>query len=309
MAAGSMVLSSGYSAIAQTPTPTPSDTHTTEPPSPQPPSVEPPPAPEDTHTTEPVEPVEPVAPEDNPTTEPAPQDTAPAQACTHTVVSGDTLWDIAARNLGDPERWTEVYESNQAVIEAAAREHPAPPVLGTSDHGHWIFPGTTLTIPGASCAPTTTTPTTPTTETTPTSGGVSDEQACKAVGGIPAETQSGEFYCGRFNTLAAPAPPLTQAELNEILLAENTVGCVKDIAGLLSGLTALDRVADTVLFVDGVATTAEDAMRAGGVRQIVAQFKNPASGEDQTLVWDIITLAPGGGCFKLGYDRVVGTQG
>ncbi|MET8102729.1 hypothetical protein ABZV29_40915 [Streptomyces sp. NPDC005236] len=84
--------------------------------------------------------------------------------CTHTVASGDTLWDISAGVLGDPERWTDIYNANQAVIEAAAREHPGPPVFGTSDHGHWIVPGTTLTIPGASCAPTAT-PNTPTTET------------------------------------------------------------------------------------------------------------------------------------------------
>ncbi|WP_435857136.1 cutinase family protein [Streptomyces rishiriensis] len=66
-------------------------------------------------------------------------------------MSGDTLWDIAARNLGDPERWPEIFDANQAVIEAEARKHPGRPVLGTSDHGHWIFPGTVLTIPGATC--------------------------------------------------------------------------------------------------------------------------------------------------------------
>src|SRR3954466_4264858 len=53
LAAGSMVLSSGYSAVAQTPTPTPSDTHTTEPPTP---------SPSDTQTTEPTVPVPPHTP-------------------------------------------------------------------------------------------------------------------------------------------------------------------------------------------------------------------------------------------------------
>ncbi|MFI1036072.1 cutinase family protein, partial [Streptomyces sp. NPDC020951] len=66
-------------------------------------------------------------------------------------MSGDTLWDIAARDLGDPERWPEIFHANQAVIEAETRKHPGRPVLGTSDHGHWIFPGTVLTIPGATC--------------------------------------------------------------------------------------------------------------------------------------------------------------
>ncbi|WP_435596639.1 LysM peptidoglycan-binding domain-containing protein [Streptomyces albogriseolus] len=219
-------------------------------------------------------------------------------------MSGDTLWDIAARYLGDPERWTEVYGANQAVIDATAREHPGSPVLGTSDHGHWIFPGTRLTIPGANCAPTA-----PTSEsTTGAGGGVSDQQACEAVGRPWVSTDSGGF-CGNFYTISVPPHPLTQAELDQILLAEDTVGCVKDIAGLLAGLTALDRVVETVLFVDGAVATAEDAMKAGGVTQIVAQFNNPASGQDETIVWDVITMAPLGGCFKLGYDRVVGTRG
>ncbi|MFF7647000.1 cutinase family protein [Streptomyces canus] len=171
VAAGSMVLSSGYySAIAQTPTPTSSDTHTTAPP-----STPPPPAP-DTHTTEPAAPdthtAEPAAP-DTHTAEPAAPDTHTAEqpststtpehpsvlgeatgpTCTHTVVSGDTLSAIAARNLGNANRFNEIYKANQALIEAEARKHPDPPVNGTSDGGHWIFPGEVLIIPGASCAP------------------------------------------------------------------------------------------------------------------------------------------------------------
>ncbi|MFD0532373.1 LysM peptidoglycan-binding domain-containing protein [Kitasatospora arboriphila] len=97
-------------------------------------------------------------------------------------MSGDTLWAIAAQLLGDSNRWPEIYDANQTVIEAAAREHPRPPVFGSSDHGHWIFPGTRLTIPGASCAPATpSAPATPPTTST-TAGGVSDEEACKALG-------------------------------------------------------------------------------------------------------------------------------
>ncbi|MFJ4980304.1 hypothetical protein ACIP6X_34105 [Streptomyces coeruleorubidus] len=147
----------------------------------------------------------------------------------------------------------------------------------------------------------------PNNEITPTGGGVSDEQACKAMGGIPAETQSGEFYCGNFSTLSAPAPQLTQVELDEIKKAEVYVGCLKDIAGIFSG-----PFVKAVLFVDGVVATVEDAraaMEAGGVVQIVSQFNNPASGEDQTLVWDVIQLNDGGGCFKLYYDRFLGTRG
>ncbi|WP_455568055.1 cutinase family protein [Streptomyces asoensis] len=68
---------------------------------------------------------------------------------------GDTLSAIALRYLGDADRHPEIYAANQALIEAAAREHPGPPVFGTSvgpsGPGHWIFPGTVLTIPGAAC--------------------------------------------------------------------------------------------------------------------------------------------------------------
>ncbi|MEV5178098.1 hypothetical protein AB0L10_45565, partial [Streptomyces flaveolus] len=48
-------------------------------------------------------------------------------------------------------KWPEIYDANQSVLEPAAHEHPGPPVFGTSDHGHWIFPGTRLTIPGTTC--------------------------------------------------------------------------------------------------------------------------------------------------------------
>ncbi|MBP8536403.1 hypothetical protein [Streptomyces sp. MK37H] len=58
---------------------------------------------------------------------------------------------LALRYLGAASRWPEIYEANRAVIEAAARKQPGPPVNGTSDHGHWIFPGTVLTIPGSMC--------------------------------------------------------------------------------------------------------------------------------------------------------------
>ncbi|MEU4038644.1 cutinase family protein [Streptomyces collinus] len=81
-------------------------------------------------------------------------------------MTGDWLSTLALKYLGNASRWPEIYDANQAVIEAAAREHPGPPVFGTSGHGHWIFPGTALAIPGASCAPAT--PSTPTTSTTPT---------------------------------------------------------------------------------------------------------------------------------------------
>ncbi|MCX4999896.1 alpha/beta fold hydrolase [Streptomyces longwoodensis] len=73
-----------------------------------------------------------------------------AGAATYTVAPGDTLWDIAYRTLGDALRWDRVYTLNQQAIDGAARRHG----YASGDRGHWIFPGTALTLPEAGQAPT-----------------------------------------------------------------------------------------------------------------------------------------------------------
>lgn len=65
---------------------------------------------------------------------PTPGDTTGGEIVgTHTVRRGDTLWDLAARFLRDPLRWTTLYEWNTDVVEDP----------------HWIFPGEQLRVPGA----------------------------------------------------------------------------------------------------------------------------------------------------------------
>lgn len=61
---------------------------------------------------------------------------------TYTVKSGDTLWSIAEAKLGDGTRWTEIYTMNRTIIENIAKKRGK----GGSNFGHWIFPGTVLTI-------------------------------------------------------------------------------------------------------------------------------------------------------------------
>ena len=63
---------------------------------------------------------------------------------TYTVVSGDTLWGIAAKKLGGGSKWPSIYDANVSTIEAEAKKHGK----ASSDHGHWIYPGEVLTIPG-----------------------------------------------------------------------------------------------------------------------------------------------------------------
>lgn len=70
---------------------------------------------------------------------------APPTPVTHTVVSGDTLWAIARSFYGDGRQWRQIYDANQAMIQAAAE---FAGLWNPYDPGHWIFPGQVLTIPG-----------------------------------------------------------------------------------------------------------------------------------------------------------------
>ena len=68
--------------------------------------------------------------------------TAPSGG-SHTVVSGDTLWAIAKKAYGNGAQYTKIYSANSGAIEAAAKSHGK----SSSNNGHWIYPGTVLTIP------------------------------------------------------------------------------------------------------------------------------------------------------------------
>ena len=62
----------------------------------------------------------------------------------YTIVSGDTLWRISTKFLGSGAKYMQIYNANSGTIESAAKSHGK----SSSSNGHWIYPGTTLTIPG-----------------------------------------------------------------------------------------------------------------------------------------------------------------
>lgn len=62
----------------------------------------------------------------------------------YTVVGGDTLSGIAAKKLKSVSKWTSIYDANADTIEAEAKKHGK----ASSDHGHWIWPGEVLILPG-----------------------------------------------------------------------------------------------------------------------------------------------------------------
>jgi phage protein D len=66
-----------------------------------------------------------------------------AEGTQYTIVSGDTLWALAVKFYGSGVQYTKIYNANQDVIESKAKERGK----SDSDNGHWIFPGTVITIP------------------------------------------------------------------------------------------------------------------------------------------------------------------
>lgn len=73
-----------------------------------------------------------------------PATTAPSNK-TYTIQKGDTLWGISRKHYGYATNTSvnSIYNTNKTVIENAARKYGKQ----SSSNGHWIYPGTVLTIP------------------------------------------------------------------------------------------------------------------------------------------------------------------
>ncbi len=62
---------------------------------------------------------------------------------TYIVKSGDTLWSISKRFYGNGALYTRIYLVNKTKIESVAKSRG----MKSSSNGHWIFPGTKLSLP------------------------------------------------------------------------------------------------------------------------------------------------------------------
>lgn len=75
---------------------------------------------------------------------PAPAAQRPAaNTTTYTIKKGDTLWAIAKKHLGAGSKWKTIYNANKTIIENTAKKYRKGK---GSDNGHWIYPGTKITI-------------------------------------------------------------------------------------------------------------------------------------------------------------------
>lgn len=65
------------------------------------------------------------------------------QVKTYPIEKGDTLWGISRKFYGTGTKWKTIYNANKTIIEKTAKKYGKK----SSSNGHWIYPGTKITIP------------------------------------------------------------------------------------------------------------------------------------------------------------------
>lgn len=65
------------------------------------------------------------------------------ETSSYTIKKGDTLWAISQKFLGGGAKWETIYNANKSIIEQTAKKYGR----SSSNHGWWIYPGVTISIP------------------------------------------------------------------------------------------------------------------------------------------------------------------
>ncbi|GAA4872442.1 BTAD domain-containing putative transcriptional regulator [Kitasatospora terrestris] len=175
---------------------------------------------------------------------------APAHA-TVTVHQGDTLSAIAQRELGDAERWPQIFDANKGVRAPDGERLTDPDV---------VVPGMVLSLPGAPAqAPAPTTDPAPATEPAPTPPPGAEQQPTPPPGPAPAGTAPAP---------AASAPASAPASAGPVAPVEHTAPAADQHAEAPSDDYTVAFAASTVgvllaaVLIGSVARRRTDQLRA-----------------------------------------------
>jgi LysM repeat protein len=189
--------------------------------------------------------------------------TYPADAKTHTVVAGDTLWALAKQYYGSPYLWPQLWEANTWIRDA-----------------RWIYPGDVLHVTGDVQAPMPESATETTassselgggsmsTAGTSTDSGMTVAETVKSTRPLPLGTETDVYCYGYIGDPNEPMPNwISSFEDVEVLYQP---GAIIQVAGVTQG---------DLVFVDGGTST---GLVAGETYMVISPgdtIKHPATGE------------------------------
>lgn len=120
--------------------------------------------------------------------------TPPPGATVHTVVPGDTLWDLSAQHLKNPYLWPQIWDQNRYVLDS-----------------HWIYPGDPIVLPSPEIVPST-----PQMTMTPSPSLGEEEDEGMDEGAAPAAQAAAP----------QPSPSFAVADMQDVLCAAEVVDSV-----------------------------------------------------------------------------------
>ena len=192
--------------------------------------------------------------------------TYPADARTHTIAAGETLWALAKQYYGSPYLWPQLWEANTWIRDA-----------------RWIYPGDVLHVTGDIQAPSSAaeTETTTTTSSSELSGGsmskvdqggdgsgITLAETVRSTRPLPLGTEADVFCYGYIGDPNEPMPNrISSFEDVEVLYQP---GAIVQVAGVTQG---------DLIFVEGGTST---GLVAGETYMVIAPreiIRHPRSGE------------------------------